>query len=127
MVNAVNVLDNKQVIASTMDGKVCLLRKRNYLRPLPTNHRINPTTNTTTKIPTHTPALKIPPTTSQDDKVIAVTKVKSPNNEYCFMSSSFWGIMQKLCRRMAHPDLPVGRPSSHNPTYLEITTTLNIL
>jgi hypothetical protein len=57
-----------------------------------------PTTNTTNKIPTHTPALKIPPITWHDDKVKAVAKIKSPNKEYCFMSSSFWGIMQKFCR-----------------------------
>jgi len=69
-----------------------------YLRPLPTNHKINPTTNTTNKIPTHMPALKMPPTTSQDDNVIAVANTNSPNKEYCFMSSSFWGILQKLCR-----------------------------
>jgi hypothetical protein len=31
----------------------------------------------------------MPPTTSQDDKVTAVAKAKSLNNEYCFMSSSF--------------------------------------
>ena len=71
---------------------------RTYLRPLPTSHKISPTTNTTNKIPTHMPALKMPPTTSQDDNVIAVANTNSPNNEYCFMSSSFWGIVQKLCR-----------------------------
>jgi hypothetical protein len=69
-----------------------------YLRPRPTNHNINPTINTTTKIPTQTPALKMPPTTSQEDKVIAVANAKSPNKEYFFMSSSFLIVMQKICR-----------------------------
>lgn len=63
---------------------------RDQLRPLPTNHKISPTTNTTSKIPTHTPALKIPPITSHEEKVIAIANAKSPNKEYCFMSSSFW-------------------------------------
>lgn len=65
---------------------------------------MSPTTNTTNKIPTHTPALKIPPTTSHDDKVIADANAKSHNNEYCFMSSSFWEIIQKLCRRSKGSD-----------------------
>jgi len=77
---------------------IITLQDEGYLRPLPTSHKINPTTNTTTRIPTHTPALKMPPTTSQDDNVIAVANAKSPNKEYCFMSSSFWGILQKVCR-----------------------------
>jgi hypothetical protein len=76
----------EQNASAFMDG---ISFVRDYLRPLPINHNINPTTNTTNKIPTHMPALKIPPTTSQDDKVIAVTNAKSPNKEYCFMSSSF--------------------------------------
>jgi hypothetical protein len=84
--------------ASPWIRKVYLLQKDNQLRPLPTNHKINPTTNTTNKIPTHTPALKMPPTTWQDEKVIAVANAKSPNKEYCFMSSSFWGILQMFCR-----------------------------
>lgn len=58
-------------------------------RPRPTSQRINPTTRTTNTIPTHMPALKIPPMTSQEDKVIAVANAKSPNKEYCFMSSPF--------------------------------------
>ncbi|HTM90915.1 MAG TPA: hypothetical protein VL095_00745 [Flavisolibacter sp.] len=66
-----------------------IILQEDYLRPLPTSHKINPTTKTTRRIPTHMPALKIPPTTSQDDKVIAIAKAKSPNTEYCFMSSSF--------------------------------------
>ena len=74
------------------------IRKETYLRPLPTNQRIKPTITTTNKIPTHTPALKMPPMTSQEDKVIAIAKAQSHNKEYCFMSSSFWGMMQKLCR-----------------------------
>jgi hypothetical protein len=81
-----------------MDLLYTCCSREDYLRPLPTSHKINPTTSTTTKIPTHTPALKMPPTTSQDDNVIAVANAKSTNNEYCFMSSSFWGIVQKLCR-----------------------------
>jgi hypothetical protein len=80
-----------------------IMLKNDYLRPLPTNHKINPTTNTTNKIPTHTPALKMPPITSQDDKVIAVANTKSPSKEYCFMSSSFLEIMQMLCRRKSLP------------------------
>jgi hypothetical protein len=75
-----------------------ILLQKGYLRPLPTSHKINPTTNTTNKIPTHTPALKIPPTTSQDEKVTAIANAKSPNKEYCFMSSLFTGLVQKLCR-----------------------------
>ena len=62
-------------------GCKLLLLQENYRRPLPTNQRISPTTNTTNKIPIHTPALKISPTTSQDDKLIAIANAKSPNKE----------------------------------------------
>lgn len=81
-----------------MEKYVCY-RSNDQFRPLPTSHKITPTTNTTNKMPTQTPALKIPPTTWQDCKAITVAKAKIPNKEYCFMSSSFWGIMQKVCRR----------------------------
>lgn len=92
----------KQIIVFTMDGKLFFYGRSDQLRPRPTSQRIIPTINTTTKIPTHTPALKIPPTTLQDSKAITVAKAKSPNNEYCFMSSSFWGIVQNFCRSTAY-------------------------
>ena len=77
-------------------GKYACWRSNSYLRP--TSQRITPTTRTTNKMPTQTPALKIPPTTRQLSKLITNAIAKSPNNEYCFMSSSFCGIMQKVCR-----------------------------
>src|SRR5829696_5094639 len=62
------------------------------------SHRINPTTATTINIPTHMPALKIPPTTSHELRVIAIARAQSHNKEYCFMSLLFPIGMQKLCR-----------------------------
>jgi hypothetical protein len=64
-------------------------RNNNYRRPRPTSQRISPTTATTTRMPTQTPALKIPPTTSQEVRVIAIAIAQSHNVEYFFMSSSF--------------------------------------
>ncbi len=61
-----------------MDVKVMLPA---YLLPLPTSHSMRPTTRTTTSIPTHIPALKIPPTTSQELKVIAIARTPSHNNK----------------------------------------------
>lgn len=42
-----------------------MISLRIYLLPLPISHKIIPTTNATASTPTHTPALNIPPTTSQ--------------------------------------------------------------
>jgi hypothetical protein len=61
----------------------------NYLRPRPTSQRINPTIATTTRIPTHIPALKIPPTTSHELSVIAIARAQSHSEEIFFMSMFF--------------------------------------
>lgn len=57
-----------------MNGKNLFCRHNNYLRLLPTSQSIKPTTRTITIIAVQKPALKIPPTTWQDDK--ATTKVR---------------------------------------------------
>jgi len=95
---AIKIHDDRALLRYMPSWIKVFLLQEDHRRPLPTNHKINPTTNTTNKIPTHTPALKMPPTTSQEDKVIAVANAKSPNNEYCFMSSSFIEVMQMVCR-----------------------------
>jgi hypothetical protein len=47
------------------------------------------------------PALKIPPTISQELSVVQIANAKSHKVEYCFMSPSFSGIVAKPL-----PDLP---------------------
>lgn len=70
----------------------------NYLRPRLTNHSIKPTTNTTRIIAVQKPALKIPPITSQEDRVIAIANTNSQTVESFFIIL-FSTLMQKLCRR----------------------------
>jgi hypothetical protein len=53
---------------------------------------------TTTSIPTHIPALKMPPITSQELRVTAIANAQSHKEAYCFMSALFPFVMQKLCR-----------------------------
>lgn len=72
-----------------------------YLRPLPTSQSINPMIKTTTIIPTHTPALKMPPITSQELTIVTKAIILSHKNEFCFMKSSFYKTLQMLCRAWA--------------------------
>jgi hypothetical protein len=88
------------VHALTMDENFTL--GINYLRPRPTSQRINPIIATTIRIPTHMPALKMPPITSHELSVIAMARAESHNEEIFFMSLTFLGgVMQKLCRGLA--------------------------
>jgi hypothetical protein len=62
-----------------------------------TNQRISTTTKTTMIIPTHTPALKMPPTTAQEDRTNINTNALSQTVESFFIIL-FGMLMQKLCR-----------------------------
>ncbi len=61
----------------------------NYLLPRPTSQRIRATTTTISIMADQNPALKMPPTTSHELRVIAVANKPSHKIEYCFMRSSF--------------------------------------
>lgn len=69
--------------------------------------------NTTIIIPTQTPALKMPPITSQELTVIASAIMLSHKNECCFMRSSFTGTLQMLCRVAVHTGSLLRRWQSH--------------
>jgi hypothetical protein len=82
--------------------KSCCWKNSNYFLPRPTNQRISPTTATTSRIPTQTPALNIPPITSQELSVIAIAIAQSHNKEYCFMCLPFGDRYAKALPGFAH-------------------------
>lgn len=88
-------IDNKYVIASTIRGKDWLT-DTDYYFLLPNIQRINPTTTTTRIIAVQNPALKIPPITSQEDKVITNAIAQSQTVENFFIKSIFYTYAKAL-------------------------------
>ncbi|MFN2438246.1 MAG: PQQ-binding-like beta-propeller repeat protein, partial [Chitinophagaceae bacterium] len=94
MVNTVNVIDDRSIVASTMDGKVILIKvadpfaltnvqkqkihylNKPYFLNLDTNHIIRPTTAAAISNPSQRPISRISPTSSQEESVTTIASKK---------------------------------------------------